>query len=148
MKVILLKDVKKLGKVDEIVEVSDGYARNFLFKQNLALEASAKNLHDVKQRRATEVARDARQREEAEKLAAELKTQRFTVSMKAGEGGRLYGALTTMEIAKVLKEAGYEIDKRNITLGTSLKHIGETSAELKLYNDVHCTIDIDVVKKD
>ncbi|MDO5732922.1 MAG: 50S ribosomal protein L9 [Eubacteriales bacterium] len=144
MKVILLEDVKKLGKADEVVEVSDGYARNFLFKKNLALEATSKNLHEVKQKKATEAARHERLREEAKQQAEELSQRRFKIRMKVGEGGRLYGSLTNMDIQKVLKEAGYDFDKRNISIQHQLKNVGSTQAHVKIYADVSCSVDIDV----
>ncbi len=148
MKVILTKDVKKLGKADQIVEVSDGYAKNYLFKQNLAIEASSKNLHDVKQKQDTDKARDLRKRVEAMELSKELQNQTFTISMKAGEGGRLYGSLTTMDIAQALEKKGYTIDKKNISINVQIKQLGHTTADIKLYSDISCTIDIDIVKKD
>lgn len=148
MKVILTKDVKKLGKADQIVEVSDGYAKNYLFKQNLAIEASSKNLHDVKQKQDTDKARDLRKRAEAMDLSKKLQNQTFTISMKAGEGGRLYGSLTTMDIAQALEKKGYTIDKKNISINVQIKQLGHTTADIKLYSDISCTIDIDIVKKD
>lgn len=148
MKVILLKDIKKLGKIDEIVEVSDGYARNYLFKQKLAIEANSKNIHDIKQKEATNLARDKRNREDAQILANNLKDKCFEIKMKAGDSGKLYGSLTTMDIANTLSQQGYDIDKKNINIDVQIKQIGRTTATLKLYNDVYTTINIDIVKKD
>ncbi len=148
MKVILLQDVKKLGKADDIVDVNDGYARNFLFRQNLALEATQKNLHDIRQKKATEKARDDRNREEAKALAAQLNGKVFRVAMKSGEGGRLYGSLTTMDVASALEKAGYAIDKRQITILGQLKFLGKTDCEAKLYSDVTTRFEVELVKKE
>lgn len=142
MKVILLEDVKSLGKADAIVDVSDGYARNFLFKKKLALEATAENLNSVKIKKKAQAAAAQRELEEAQNLGRELLDKSFTLKMKTGEGGRLYGALTAQEVAGALAQAGYKIDKRNITLGTPLKNVGSTTATLKLHNQVKVDITI------
>ncbi|NJP41610.1 50S ribosomal protein L9 [Oscillospiraceae bacterium HV4-5-C5C] len=144
MKVILLQDVKKLGKLDDIVEVSDGYARNYLFRQKLAIEATKENLNDVGQRKKAEQAKALHQLEEARRMAAELKGQTFTMKMKAGDGGRLYGSLTAADVAEALIKAGYPVDKRNISIKTPLKSIGNTSVEVKLHNEVSINIDVKV----
>ena len=116
MKVVLLKDVDKLGKKNDVVEVNAGYARNFLFRQGLAQEASKQNLHKVKQRQAADEAAAARELEEAKAQGEKLQDSRFEIAMKAGEGGRLYGALTAIDIAAALEKQGYKVDKRNITI--------------------------------
>lgn len=144
MKVVLLEDVKKLGKVDDIVEVSDGYARNFLFKKNLAVEATKENLNEVKLRKKAEQVKAARVLQEAKDLAAKLEGQAFTMKMKTGEGGRLYGSLTAMDIANALVSAGYAVDKRNITIKTPLKNVGSTNVSVKLHNEVTANVVVKV----
>ena len=144
MKVILLQDVKKLGKLDDIVEVSDGYARNYLFRQKLAIEATRENLNDVGQRKKALQAKARHQMEEARRMAAELKGQTFIMKMKAGEGGRLYGSLTAADVAEALLKAGYPVDKRNVSIKTPLKSIGNTSVEVKLHTEVSIDIDVKV----
>lgn len=144
MKVVLLQDVKKLGKTDDIVEVSDGYARNFLFKQNLAIEATKGNLNEVKIRKKADQAKADRILEEAKEKAKELEGQVFTLKMKAGSGGRLYGALTAMDVADALTKAGYPVDKRNVTIETPLKSLGTARVKLKLHNEVSATVDVKV----
>lgn len=144
MKVILLEDVKKLGKKDEIVEVSKGYANNFLFKKNLAVEANSGKLNELKLKQGAQIAESNRILEEAKELANVLEGKTFTVKKKSGEQGRLYGALTSIDVAAALAEAGYEVNKRLITLKHDLKNIGSTEAELKLHNEVSCNIIVHV----
>ncbi len=144
MKVVLLQDVKKLGKVDDIVDVSDGYARNFLFKRNLAVEATKENLNEVKLRRRAEEVKAQRALDEAKELAKELEGQAFSMKMKAGAGGRLYGTLTAMDVADALAKAGYNVDKRNITIDQALKSLGQTTVRLKLHNEVTAVVTVKV----
>ncbi len=147
MKVILLENVKTLGKEDDIVEVSDGYARNFLFRRKLALEATPQNLHDVKQRKMSQAAKAKRELEAAQSLASDLDGKSFVLEMKAGEGGRLYGAVTAMDVAACLKKEGFSVDKRNITLKTAIKNVGSFTADLKLHNEVSVSVTIHVKEK-
>ncbi|MDD2533336.1 MAG: 50S ribosomal protein L9 [Eubacteriales bacterium] len=145
MKVILLKDVKALGKQDEIKEVQDGYARNFLFKQNLALEATPANLNTVKTKKGAESAKVARELAEAKEIGAKLNSQTIKLQMKAGDGGRLYGAVTAMDVASALEKAGFKIDKRGITIHQQIKTIGTFEAEIKLHHEVTIKVNIEVV---
>ncbi|NLW11413.1 MAG: 50S ribosomal protein L9 [Clostridiaceae bacterium] len=144
MKVILLQDVKGHGKADDIVEVNDGYARNFLFKKNLALEATPANLNSVRNKKKAEAAKAERELEDAREVGARLKDQIFTLQVKCGEGGRLYGAITSMDIAAVLEKAGYSVDKRNITIKTQIKNLGDFEADVKLHPKVTVKIGIKV----
>lgn len=144
MKVILLQDVKGHGKADDIVEVNDGYARNFLFKKNLALEATPANLNSIKIKKNAEAAKAERELEEAREIGARLKDQIFTLSVKCGEGGRLYGAITSMDVAAVLEKSGYTVDKRNITIKTQIKNLGDFEADVKLHPKVSVKIGIKV----
>lgn len=144
MKVILLQDVKGHGKADDIVEVNDGYARNFLFKKNLALEATPANLNSIKIKKSAEAAKAERELDEARVVGAKLKDQIFTLPVKCGEGGRLYGAITSMDIAAVLDKAGYTVDKRNITIKTQIKNLGDFEADVKLHPKVTVKIGIKV----
>jgi len=144
MKVILLQDVKGHGKADDIVEVNDGYARNFLFKKNLALEATPANLNSIKIKKNAEAAKAERELEEARDVGARLKDQIFTLPVKCGEGGRLYGAITSMDVAAVLEKSGYTVDKRNITIKTQIKNLGDFEADVKLHPKVTVKIGIKV----
>lgn len=145
MKVILLKDVKGLGKSDDIKEVQDGYARNFLFKQNLALEATPANLNSIKLKKGAESAKAARDLAQAREMGAKLSGQTIKMPMKTGEGGRLYGAVTAMDVAAALEKAGYKVDKRMITINTHVKSVGTFEAELKLHHEVTIKLSLDVV---
>lgn len=145
MKVILLTDIKNVGKKDTLLEVSEGYANNFLLKKGLALIANEKNLNLLKQKKGSEEAKAAREKQAALDLAKELNGKTFTLQMKAGEGGRLYGALTASDVADCLKKSGYDIDKRNVILGTSIKSIGTCSCKLKLYHDVNAEITVNIL---
>lgn len=145
MKVILLKDVKDLGKTDDIVEVNDGYARNFLFKQKLALEATAANLNSVKNRKKAEDARAAREVAEARETASRINGQTFKLPVKCGEGGRLYGAVTAMDVAGALAKAGFKVDKRGISIHQAIKTLGDYEADVRLHTDVTAKIQIRVI---
>lgn len=144
MKVILLKDVKGLGKMDDIKEVQDGYARNFLFKQNLALEATPANLNTIKTKKGAEAAKTARELAEAKEMGAKLAGQTIKMPMKAGDAGRLYGAVTAMDVAAALEKAGYKVDKRSISFHQQIKSIGTFEAELKLHHEVTVKINLEV----
>ena len=145
MKVILLKEVKGLGKADDIVEVSDGYAHNFLIRQQLALESTPANLNVVKTRKQAEAARTARELTEARTMAAQLQGQVFNMTMKCGEGGRLYGAVTAMDVANALAKAGFKVDKRGITIRQVVKSLGEFDVDVRLHTDVTAKVQIKVI---
>ncbi len=145
MKVILLKDVKGLGKTDDIVEVNAGYASNFLFKQKIALEATPANLNSVKIHKKAEAARLARELEAARDVAAQMTGQVITLPVKCGDGGRLYGAVTAMDVAAALAKAGFKTDKRGITIHQTVKALGEYDADVKLHTEVTAKIKIQVV---
>ena len=137
MKVILLEDVKTLGKKGEIVNVNDGYARNFILPKKLGMEATAKNMNDLKLQKANEekVAQEILQ--EAKELAAKLEAGKVEVSIKVGEGGRTFGSVSSKEIAAAVKEQiGYEIDKKKIQLKDAIKGLGEHDVPVKLHPKV------------
>ena len=144
MKVILLKDIKGTGKKDQIIEASDGYARNFLFPRKLAVEATALNARENAKQ--AELHREQVQREEAEALARSLKGKVIQVEAKAGEGGRLYGSITSQEIADALKaQHGVSLDKRKIELGDPIRSAGQTQVGLKLAAGVSTKMIVNVV---
>jgi large subunit ribosomal protein L9 len=146
MKVILLQDVKSLGKADDIVEVSTGYANNMLFKKNLALEATTSNLNSIKMRKKAEVAKIQRELETAIATGKEMQDKVFSLPMKCGEGGRLYGAVTSMDVASAIAKAGYKVDKRGITVTSHIKTIGEFDVEVKLHTKVTTKVKIKVIE--
>ncbi|HHX37109.1 MAG TPA: 50S ribosomal protein L9 [Clostridiaceae bacterium] len=147
MKVILLSDVKDLGKEDEIVDVKPGYARNFLIKKNLAVEVNKSNLNEIKVRKKAAAAKEAQALAEAQEMAETLEGQTFELPMKVGENGRLYGTLTAIDVENALAEAGYKVDKRNITLEKALRNVGKTTARLRLHREVIVLVNIVVVPK-
>ena len=146
MKVILLTDVKGVGKKDDIVNVSDGYARNFLFPRRAAVEATAGASREIERKRAAERQREAEARAAAEQKARELKDKVIIVKAKCGEKGRLYGSVTSQEIAASLKEqVGLELDKRKIDLKDPIRASGDVPVTLRLYPQVTVKVIVRVV---
>ena len=137
MKVILLEDVKSLGKKGEIVEVSDGYARNYIFAKKLGLEANAKNLNDLKLKKAHQDKLAAQRLEDAKAFAAGLKDVQVILKIKTGEGGKLFGSVSSKEIAQAAKDQlDMEIDKKKLVLPSPIKTVGTTIVPLKLHPEV------------
>ena len=144
MKVILLADGKNVGKKDTILDVSEGYANNFLLKKKLAVLADNKNLNLLQQKKGSEDAKAAREKQAASELAATINGKTFVLKMKAGEGGKLYGALTANDVAEVLENSGYKVDRRAISLNGNIKNIGRVTCHLKLYRGVTAEINVNV----
>ena len=146
MKVILLADVKGTGKKDEIVNVSDGYARNFLFPRGAAVEATPGASREIEKKRAAERAREAERRATAEKKAKGLKDKVVRVEAKCGEKGRLYGRVTSQEIADALeKQHNVKVDKRRIDLKEPIREAGDVKVEVWLYPNITTRIVVRVV---
>ena len=145
MKVILLSDVKGQGKKGEIVNVSDGYARNFLFPRNLAKEANAQNLNSAQVRQDAAAHKKAVEKKNAEELAAQLADRGVTIQAKCGSTGRLFGAITNAEIAEALSaQTGLDIDKKKVVLQNPIKELGTYTVTLKLYAGVQTNIRLTV----
>ncbi len=145
MKVILLQDVRALGKTGEIVKVSDGYARNMLFPKNLAKEATAGNIKALENKKAAEAEKKAEQKAEALKIKEALADEVIELKSKGGEGGRLFGAVTNVDIAAAIKaQKGFDIDKKKISIPSPIKTAGEHTAEIKLFTDVNVTVTVNV----
>ena len=148
MKVILLEDVKALGKKGDLIEVSDGYARNAIFPKKLGVEATPKNLNDLKlqNQHAERIAQE--NYEAAQALARELKDKKVTVKMKAGEGGRTFGSVSTKEIAVAAKaQLGMELDKKKMQLPEPIRTFGMTEVAIKLHPKVTGTFAVHVVEE-
>lgn len=143
MKVILLKDVKNVGKKDQIVEVSDGYARNFLFRQNLAVIANTKSLDDLKESQQQEKARLDAIKAEALELKAKMANVSLNFSLKAGKEGKTFGSISTKQISEALDQLGYKIDKRKI-MSDALASLGMHKVKIELHKDVDVTIQVAV----
>lgn len=137
MKVILLQDVKGKGKAGDVVKVNDGYARNLLFPKNLAKEATAGNLKNLETKKAEIAATAAANKAAAEADAAKIGETKVVITTKGGESGKLFGSITSKDIADGFKEqAGFEIDKKKIQLDSPIKTTGEFTVKIKLYPEV------------
>ena len=144
MKVILTQDVKSLGKKDDLVNVSDGYAKNFLFKKNLAVEANADNLNIMKSKKSAEKAREEKNIEQAKELAATLEKTEVVIKTKAGDGGKLFGSVTNKDVADELKKShNIDVDKKKIQL-ESVKSVGTYVADIKLYTGVSAKVNVKI----
>ena len=147
MKVILTEDVKSLGKKGEIVNVSDGYARNMLFPKKLGVEATPKNINDLKLQKAHEDKVAKENLEAAKQFKTELETKQVMVSIKVGENGRTFGSVSTKEISEAAKaQLGYDIDKKKMQLANPIRELGTTLVPVKLHPQV--TADLKVVVKE
>jgi large subunit ribosomal protein L9 len=145
MKVIFLKDVKGKGKKGEVKNVADGYAHNFLIKQGLAIEASNANISTLEGQKKKEDKRAAEELAEAKKLGEQLEKITVELSAKAGEGGRLFGSITTKQIAEELqKKHGIKIDKRKMELSDAIRTLGHTKVPVKLHHEVVATLTVHV----
>jgi large subunit ribosomal protein L9 len=137
MEIILLQDVKALGKKGEIVKVSDGYARNFILPKKLGIEATKQNLYDLNNQKAAEEKRQKDILEEAKKQAKKLEDLTIKVKIKAGEGGKTFGSISSKEIAAAMKEQfGLDIDKKKLQLNDPIKHAGSYTVPVKLHPQV------------
>ena len=147
MKVILLQDVKGQGKKGEIVNASDGYARNFLLPKKLAVEANDTNMKAWTRNKAKEEAAAAEKLADAQAKAKEIKGKTFVLKAKAGEGERLFGSVTNMDVAAALAENGVTVDKRNIEMEDHIKTIGQYKVKIKMHPQVKTEIIVDVQAK-
>jgi len=144
MKVILLQDIKSLGKKGDVKEVADGYARNYLFTKGLAASASAGNINIRNHEIRIKEDKEARDLAVAKRQATELADKTVTVYAKAGEMGKLFGSVTTGDLATALAEMGYQIDRKKIELTEQIKSLGSHQAILKLYSNVQTYITVEV----
>ncbi|GEN34668.1 MULTISPECIES: 50S ribosomal protein L9 [Aneurinibacillus] len=147
MKVIFLQDVKGQGKKGEVKEVSEGYARNFLLKKGLAKEATAGNLKMQEAHKKSEEKRKKEELEQAKKLAKIMEETTITIKAKSGEGGRLFGGVSTKQIAEELKKANFKVDKRKIELPEPIRTLGYTNVPIKLHQEVTATVKVHVVEE-
>lgn len=145
MDIILLQDIKALGKKGEIVKVSDGYARNFIMPKKLGLEATKQNLYDLNAQKAAEEKKQQVLLAEAKSQANKLNELTIKLSIKAGEGGKTFGSIATKEIAQALKEQhSVDIDKKKLQLNDTIKHAGEYSVQVKLHPQVTAEMKVKV----
>lgn len=148
MKVVLLQDVKSQGKKDQIIEVSEGYARNFLFPKKLAVIADAKAINDIKSKQSSEMHRIEVEKAKAKELAEKLGSSSVKIVGSAGADGRFYGAITSKDISEAIKaQLGLDIDKRKIELQSQIKAFGTYKVDVKLYTGIVGKLSVQVVEK-
>lgn len=147
MKIILLQDEKKLGKKGDIIDASEGYARNYILPKKIGVEATPKNLNDLKLQKANDEKVAKEQLDAAKALAADLETKQIVVKIKAGEGGKTFGSVSSKEIAAACKEQhNIEIDKKKIVLNESLKNFGNYEVPVKLHPQVTAKLVVKVTE--
>ena len=147
MEIVLLEDVKALGKKGQVVKVNDGYARNFILPKKLGVEATAKNLNDLKLQKANEAKIAAEQLAAAKELGEKLEKSSVTVAIKAGEGGRAFGSVSSKELGKAIQDQlGLDVDKKKIVLNDPIKAIGSFEVPIKLHKDVTAKLAVKVVE--
>ncbi len=145
MKVVLLQDIKKLGDANDVVEVKPGYARNYLFRQGLAVPATPAELNRIKTQSLAIEAQKERKLKLAQEAGAQLEGRTYEVTMTVGEEGRLYGSLTPMMIAKLVAEDGFDVDHRDVNILEDLRTVGTTTANVRLHTEVMVIVNV-VVK--
>ncbi len=146
MKVILNKDVEKLGEKGEVINVADGYARNYLLPRKLAVEATKTKINEVQMKRKRRAKEEEEKIKEARTIAEDLESQTYEFSVKAGEKGRLFGSVTSKDIAERLAKKGFDIDKKEIELDQNIKSLGLHEIPVKIYGNVTATIKVKVVE--
>ena len=145
MKVVLTQDVRGTGKKGAVVDVADGYARNFLLPRKLAVEATTQNVHAAQQKQEANARRAEQEMEQAQQLVQELEGQTFVIPAKTGEGGRLFGAITNREIAEAVNARfDIDLDRKRVVLGENIKRVGTYEVEVKPYANVSCKIQVEV----
>jgi large subunit ribosomal protein L9 len=147
MKVLLKQDVAKIGKKGELLEVKEGYARNFLIPNGLAIEATGGTMKQYDEEKKAAERRKAKEKEESLALAAKLKGLTITLRHKAGDEGRLFGSITAAEIAEALQQKGFDIDKKKIVLDDHIRLVGDHSVKIKLHHDVTAELAVSVMKQ-
>lgn len=143
MKVILNKDVKGTGKAGDVVTVSDGYARNMLIPRGLATEATQSNIRQLEKQKAIAAEKKAEEKAVAQELAEKLNKASIKMKIKAGEGGRIFGSITSKDIADAINmQLGMDIDRKKVKLDAPIKQVGQTDVDMRLYQDVNAKIKV------
>ena len=147
MKVILKEDVKHVGKMGQIVDVADGYARNYLIPKGLVTKASTKNIKFLEHEKRIIQEKSKKIRNSAQDLASRISSLTISIKAKAGEEGKLFGSITTMDVAEALQKEGVEIDKKKISLEEPIKRLGSYTVNIKLHSDVSAPLNIQIVEE-
>ncbi len=142
MKVIMLQTVKKVGQEGQVLEVSEGYARNFLIPKGYAVEASKGNVKTLDEKKQADSRKKEKELEEANKLAGTIAKTEIKITAKSGEGGKLFGSVTSKDIAELLAKKGIKIDKRKIELSDPIKSLGEYKINVKLYPEINAELKV------
>ena len=146
MKVILKADIKGVGKKDEVINASDGYARNYLFPKNLAVEANSENMSKLKAKQESNAFKKSKEKESAMELAQKLERILLKVQVRTGENGKIFGGVSSKEIAENLnKDYKYVVDKKKIDLKEPIKELGTRTVDIKLYEGVIAHLKVDVI---
>lgn len=147
MKIILRENLDNLGEIGDVVDVKDGYARNFLIPRKLAYEASTKNMNQLEAQKKQLERKIEKEKINAEKIRQELEKVSLTIQMKVGEDGKLFGSVTTQMIADALKEKGFDIDRKTITIPEPIKALGIYTVEIKLHKEVEAKVKVWTVRE-
>jgi large subunit ribosomal protein L9 len=147
MKVILMEDIKKIGKMGQIVDVANGFARNYLVPKGLAVEANTKNIRSVEHEKKIVHEKARKLKDSAQDLSSKISAMTITIKAKAGEEGKLFGSVTTMDIAEALNSEGIEIDKKRISLEEPIKRLGSYFVSVKLHHEVSVQLNIQVIEE-
>ncbi len=142
MKIILLQDVKGQGKKGDLIDVNEGYARNFLIKKGFAEAATPNKINELNQKKSSQAYHKQEELKAMKALAAEINGKSFTVNIKVGQNGKVFGSVTSADVAECLKAAGYDIDKKKIVIDGTIKNVGDYSVELKLAEGVGAKITV------
>ncbi|MGM0445676.1 MAG: 50S ribosomal protein L9 [Bacillota bacterium] len=146
MEIILREDVDKLGSSGDVVEVADGYGRNYLIPRGYAVEATESQKKRLKHEIERAKKRKAEKTEQAQELKTKLEAERFIFPVKAGENGKLFGSVTTKDISEAAANEGYELDKRNISLNENIKELGVHKVPVKLFDDIYANLIVEVIE--
>jgi len=147
MEIILREDVSNLGRRGDVVTVKDGYGRNYLLPKKLAVPLTEGNKKVLEQQKVAGLKREAKEKSEADQLGGMIAQQRIVIERKAGEGGTLFGSVTTLDIADALHKAGYEIERRRIHLDEPIKQLGEFAVPVRLHREVTANVTVQVVQE-
>lgn len=142
MKIILLQDVKGQGKKGDLIDVNEGYARNFLIKKGFAEAATPNKINELNQKKSSQAYHKQEELKAMKALAAEINGKSFTVNIKVGQNGKVFGSVTSADVAECLKAAGYDIDKKKIVIDGTIKNVGDYSVELKLAEGIGAKITV------